>query len=41
LKKRKDVMEQISLYEQVKNNLKNTPITLVNSVMDIFDDIVT
>lgn len=41
LKKRKDVMEQISLYEQVKNNLKNTPITLVNSVMDIFEDIVT
>lgn len=42
LKKRKDVMEQISLYEQVKNNLiDSVSITLINSVMDIFDDIVT
>lgn len=42
LKKRKDVMEQISLYEQIKNNLiETTTITLINSVMDVFDDIVT
>lgn len=41
LKKRKDVMEQISLYEQIKNNLTNTSTTLINSVMDVFDDIVT
>lgn len=42
LKKRKDVMEQISLYEQIKNNLiEKTTITLINSVMDVFDDIVT
>ncbi len=42
LKKRKDVMEQISLYEQIKNNLiEPTTITLINSVMDVYDDIVT
>ena len=42
LKKRKNVMEQISLYEQIKNNLiEKTTITLINSVMDVFDDIVT
>jgi len=35
-------MEQISLYEQIKNNLiEKTTITLINSVMDVFDDIVT
>jgi len=42
LKKKKDVMPQISLYEQVKNNLmEKTTITLINSVMDVFDDVVT
>ena len=42
LKKRKDVIEQISLYEQVKNNLmETTTVTLINSVMDVFDDVVT
>jgi len=42
LKKKKDVMPQISLYEQIKNNLvEETNITLINSVMDVFDDIVT
>lgn len=42
LKKRKDVMEQISLYEQIKNNLEEqVSITLINSVLDVFDDIVT
>ena len=42
LKKKKDVMPQISLYEQIKNNLiETTNITLINSVLDVFDDIVT
>lgn len=42
LKKRKDVMQQISLYEQIKNNLKlDSSIILINSIMDIFEDIVT
>ena len=41
LKKKKDVMPQISLYEQIKNNLiEKTSITLINSVLDVFDDIV-
>jgi hypothetical protein len=35
-------MNQIALYEQIKNNLtgKNISITLINSVMDVFEDIV-
>ncbi len=42
LKKKKDVMLKISLYEQVKNNLtEKVNITLINSVLDIYDDIVT
>ena len=42
LKKRKDVMQQVSLYEQIKNNLKlECSITLINSVMNVFEDIVT
>jgi len=42
LKKKKDVMPQISLYEQIKNNLiETTNITLINSILDVFDDIIT
>jgi len=42
LKKRKDVMQQISLYEQVKNNLNlDCSIILINSIMNVFEDIVT
>ncbi len=42
LKKRRDVMQQVSLYEQVKSNLKvECSITLINSIMDVFEDIVT
>jgi len=41
LKKRKDVIEQISLYEQIKNNIwGKSNIVLINSIMDVFDDIV-
>ncbi len=42
LKKRKDVMQQISLYEQIKNNIGlKCSVTLINSIMEVFDDIVT
>jgi len=40
LKKRKNIMNQIALYEQIKENLWIKSLTLINSVMDVFDDIV-
>ena len=43
LKKKKDVMEQNTLYEVIYNNLKdkiNINITLIDSVLDLFNDIV-
>jgi len=41
LKKRKNIMNQIALYEQIRENLnKDYSLTLINSVMDVFDDIV-
>lgn len=41
LKKKKDVVDQITLYESIKGNLKeNVSLTLIDSVLDLFDDIV-
>jgi len=42
LKKKKDVMKKIDLYEQIKHNIWNMSISnvLIDSIMDIFEDIV-
>jgi len=44
LKRKKDVMEQRELYEELQSRLQevhgNLSITFLDSVMDIFDDIV-
>mgnify|MGYP001942482715 CR=1 FL=1 len=41
LKKRKDVMDQTALYEQVQKNIEeDTQITFIDSVLDLFEDIV-
>lgn len=42
LKKRKDVIDKISLYEMIKINLKNTNLknTFIDSILNIYEDIV-
>lgn len=41
LKKKKDVMDQMALYEQVQKNVdENVQITFIDSVFDLFEDIV-
>ncbi|MDP2396544.1 MAG: hypothetical protein Q8M44_06920 [bacterium] len=43
LKKKKDVMKKISLYETISENIKSKDklsISFINSVLDLFEDIV-
>jgi len=42
LKKKKDVMRKIDLYEQIKHNIWDTTISnvLIDNIMDVFDDVV-
>ena len=41
LKKKKDVLEQNALYETIQNNLtEEVSLTLIDSVLDLFEDIV-
>lgn len=41
LKKKKDVMDQMALYEQVQKNVdENVQITFIDSVFDLFEDVV-
>ena len=41
LKKKKDVLEQNSLYETIQNNLsEEVSLTLIDSILDLFEDIV-
>lgn len=41
LKKKKDVMDQMALYEQIQKNVEDSvEITFIDSVLDLFEDIV-
>ena len=42
LKKKKDVMRKIDLYEQIKHNIWNNSLSnvLIDNIMDVFDDVV-